>query len=139
MVDEGRMSRLLRAVADRTRRLREAADRPAQDRDELWSDGVKYLLVTAIEACVDVAQHVAASERYPAPDSNADAIRLLGGRGVIAADLAQSLGRAVGFRNVLVHQYVQIDEAIVLAALERLDEFDQFVAEVSRWVSDHPH
>lgn len=103
MVDEGRVARLRRAVGDRTRRLREAAGRPVGERDELWSDGVKYLLVTAIEAGVDVAQHVAASERYPAPDSNADALRLLGGRGVIDADLAQSLGRAVGFRNVLVH------------------------------------
>lgn len=134
MVDEGRVSRLLRNIAERTERLRSAAAQPEGDRVDLWLDAVKYLFVTTIEACVDVAQHVASSERWRAPDSNADAIRLLGEHGVIDAGLAAALARAVGFRNVLVHQYAQVDDHIVVAALGRLDDFDRFVAGVSGWV-----
>ncbi len=48
--------------------------------------------------------------------------------------LAESLARAVGFRNVLVHQYATLDVAIVMNALERLDEFDEFVAAVGSWL-----
>jgi uncharacterized protein YutE (UPF0331/DUF86 family) len=137
VVDEGRLTRLLRDLADRTVRLRRAAGIPEPDRPELWLDGVKYLFVTAIEGCVDVAQHIAASERYPAPDSNAAAVRLLGSRGVLAPELAASLALAVGFRNVLVHRYAEVDDEIVLAALDQLDQFESFVTEVSRWLRAH--
>ena len=79
-------------------------------RDDLWLDGVEYLLVTTIESCVDVAQHPASSENFGAPDSNASALRELGSRGVIDQTLAGDLALAVGFRDVLVHQYALVDE-----------------------------
>lgn len=31
--------------------------------DPIWIAGIKYWLVTAVEACVDVAQHIAGSQR----------------------------------------------------------------------------
>lgn len=138
MVDEGRVARLLRGITARTDRLRDATERPVHDRDDLWLDGIKYLFVTAIEGCVDVAQHIASSEGFRPPDSNADALRLLGEHGVIEPTLASDLASAVGFRNVLVHQYTVVDDALVVAALDRLDEFDRLVAEVSAWTLDQP-
>jgi uncharacterized protein YutE (UPF0331/DUF86 family) len=137
VVDEGRVARLLRGLADRVERLRRAAGQSPSERDELWLDAVKYLFVTAIEATVDVAQHIAASERDRAPDSNADALRLLGEHAVIDDELAHSLSRAVGFRDVLVHRYVEVDDTTVVAALDRLDEFDRFVHDVSAWMTGH--
>lgn len=134
MVDEGRITRLLRSVSDRTARLRDAAATPVAERGPLWLDGVKYLLVTAVEACIDVAQHIGSSESYSAPDSNADAVRTLGQHGVLDLELAQSMARAVGFRNVLVHQYITVDDTVVLGALDRLGEFEAFVTQVSRWM-----
>ena len=38
--------------------------------------GVKYTFVTAIEACVDVAQHICATEGWGPPTDNGDAVRL---------------------------------------------------------------
>lgn len=134
MVDEGRVARLLRQITERSARLREAASSAPDDREVLWLDGVKYLFVTTIEGCVDVAQHIASSERWAAPDSNSAAIRALGEHGVLDTELALALARAVGFRNVLVHQYAAVDDAIVVNALDRLDEFDRFVAGVSAWL-----
>ena len=135
MVDEGRLSRLLRDIADRTDRLRAAAASSPGERGELWLDGIKYLFVTTIEACIDTAQHIASSEQFRPPDSNADALRVLGERGVIDPALASELAHAAGFRNVLVHQYTRVDDAIVLDALLRLDAFDRFVAGVSTWLT----
>ena len=54
--------------------------------------------------------------------------------GLTAGWLALALARAVGFRNVLVHQHAAVDDAIVIDALDRLDEFDRFVAGVSAWL-----
>ncbi len=134
MVDEGRVVRLLRGISERTARLRSAYGTDPAERGDLWLDGIKYLLVTTIESCVDVAQHVVSSDDFGAPDSNAAALRLLGSHGVIDVALAERLALAVGFRNVLVHQYAQVDDAIVRAASERLGEFDDFVTQVSAWL-----
>lgn len=136
MVDEGRVSRLLRNVAARAERLDSATKQDEDERSDLWLDGIKYLFVTSIEGCVDVAQHIASSEGHPAPDANADAIRSLGRHDVIDTDLADSLGRAVGFRNVLVHQYTDVDDAIVLASLHDVEQLHRFVQQVSAWMLD---
>lgn len=134
MVDEGRVARLLRQIGERASRLAAAAATHPDERSDLWLDGVKYLFVTTIEGCVDVAQHIASSERWSPPDSNAAAVRALGEHGVVDDELAMTLARAVGFRNVLVHQYAAVDDTVVVDALGRLEEFDRFVAGVSAWL-----
>jgi len=136
VVDEGRVVRLLRGISERTARLRAGYASDPKDRGDLWLDGIKYLLVTTIESCVDVAQHLASSEDFGAPDSNAGALRELGSRGVIDHTLAEDLALAVGFRNVLVHQYAEVDDAIVLTAWERLADFDSFVSQLSEWLAE---
>ena len=135
MVDEVRVARLLRAVTDDLSVL-ERESRAGVDRrsDPLWRRGVKYTFVTAIEACLDIAQHVCASEGWGPPADNADALRLLGDHGVITDALAVSMRRAVGFRNVLVHEYVRVDDAVVDARLEDLSDLEAFVRSVSGWL-----
>lgn len=135
MVDEVRVLRLLRSISDDLAVLRaEASADPGRRADPLWLRGVKYTFVTAIEAGVDVAQHVCASEGWGPPRDNGDAIRLLGAHGVLSADLADRLRCAVGFRNVLVHDYVEVDDGIVLERLANLADLDDFVAVVAAWV-----
>jgi len=41
----------------------------------------------------------------------------------------------VGFRNVLVHGYVDVDNDVVVANLDRLGDFEGFVVCVTRWVT----
>jgi uncharacterized protein YutE (UPF0331/DUF86 family) len=135
VVDEGRVSRLLRGVSERVQRLDAERDAPrSRQQDALWLDGVKYLFVTAIEGCVDVAQHIGASEGWAAPSDNAEAVRTLGRHAVVDAALADRVARAVGFRNVLVHQYIDVDDARVRQALGELDDLSDFVSEVTRWL-----
>lgn len=135
MVDETRVLRLLRAVTDRVAALGAEADAsPDRRRDPLWFPGVKYLFATAIEACVDVAQHVCAAQGWGPPSTNGDAVALLGTHGVLDAGLAASIRRAVGFRNVLVHDYAEVDDRIVEARLADLGDLRRFVASVVEWL-----
>jgi uncharacterized protein YutE (UPF0331/DUF86 family) len=136
VVDEIRVLRLLRSVTDDLAVLR--AESAADDRrraDWLWLRGIKYTLVTAIEGCVDIAQHLCASEGWGPPRDNGDAVELLGRHGLLEIDLARRLRRAVGFRNVLVHEYIEVDDEIVLSRLKDLSDLDSFVAAVAEWVS----
>lgn len=136
MVDEIRVLRLLRSVTDDLAVLRvESGADGARRADPLWMRGVKYTFVTAIEACVDVAQHICASEGWGPPKDNGDALALLGTHGVLDVALAARLRQAVGFRNVLVHEYVQVDDRIVEARLADPADLSDFVAAVVEWTS----
>lgn len=136
VVDEVRVLRLLRSVTDDLAVLRDEVSADAARRaDPLWLRGVKYTFVTAIEACVDVAQHICASEGWGPPRDNADAVRALGVHKVLPPELADRLSKAVGFRNVLVHEYVDVDDRIVLARLANPSDLADFVAAVAEWTS----
>lgn len=130
MVDAERLHRILRRVSDDVRRLRRLAPADPQEllRDEVRLGYCKYLFVTAIEGCIDAAQHVVASEGYRAPTDNADAMRLLARHDHLDHDLAERLAQAVGFRNILVHGYRDVDDRVVVANLGRLVDLDGFDA-----------
>ncbi len=136
MVDDVRVLRLLRAVSDDLSVLRaEAVAGPSRRQDPIWLRGVKYAFVTAIEACVDCAQHLCSSQGWGPPSDNGDAMRLLGEHGVVPPPLATAMRQAVGFRNVLVQEYVTVDDTVVLVRLQDLSDLDGFVAAVAHYVS----
>lgn len=90
-------------------------------------------LTRAVQICVDVAAHLVAETDRPSPDTMAEAFDHLHDMGVLAGDLADRLKGAVGFRNVAIHAYRDIDWRIVHTIThERLDDFRQF----ARYVLD---
>jgi uncharacterized protein YutE (UPF0331/DUF86 family) len=136
VVDEDRVLRLLRSVTDDISVLKGESE-AGEDRreDRMWLRGVKYTFVTAIEACVDVAQHICATEGWGPPTDNGDAVRLLGDHGVCTPELARSIRQAVGFRNVLVHDYIKVNDDIVRDRLKALGDLEDFVSQVAAFVT----
>ena len=67
-------------------------------------------------------------------ESDADAVRMLGRHGVVEPALGDRLARDVGFRNVLVHEYIEVDDSVVLERLADHDDLDALVAAVPRWL-----
>lgn len=137
MVDARRVHRLLQRVSENLGYL---AARAALDRQLVRDDpdrlaGVKYVFVVTIEGCLDVAQHLCASEGWGPPSSNAGAMRVLGAHQVLAPELVEAMARAIGFRNVLVHGYAEVDDDLVISYLDRLGPLDAFVAAISAWVT----
>lgn len=133
MVDETRVARLLRSMSDDVQFLRELGS--PDPTDPILMRAVKYAFITTIEAAIDVAQHICASEGWGPPDTNARAFELLGGHEVIAGGTSTEMSMTSGFRNVLVHDYVRVDDALVIERLDQLVIFDHFVAEVAAWLS----
>jgi len=139
MVDQERVDRLLARVADDLRELAGYRRRGAEllnDRTELAA--AKYYFITAIEGCARVAQHLIAAEGWLVAESNADAVRRLGSQGVLDMSTAESVATAVGFRNILVHEYAEVDNQRVVNNLDRLSDLDAFVSSVAAWLSEHP-
>ena len=138
MVDETRVLRLLRRLSDETDILdAESASPPGRRADPMWLRGVKYSFVVGIEVAVDVAQHLCAAQGWGPPDDNGHAMRLLGERGVLDGALAVRMSRAVGFRNVLVHEYAAVDDSVVVERLADLTDLRSFVRSVGTWLAEH--
>ncbi|WP_300019088.1 DUF86 domain-containing protein [Pseudonocardia sp.] len=134
MVDEDRVLRLLDRIRGDVERLARYAHEPPALDDEITVAGIKYLFVTAIEGCAKVAHHIGSAQGWAAAETNGDAVRELGRRDVLTPDLASAVADAVGFRNLLVHQYADVDDERVLGHLAHLDDLRSFVVAVTRWL-----
>jgi uncharacterized protein YutE (UPF0331/DUF86 family) len=138
VVDSERVSRLLDRVRADVAFLRTFATRRADDLlgDQIALSAVKYRFVTAIEGCAKVAHHLLAAQGWSVPETNAAAVRELGERGVVKQPVADAVAGAVGFRNVLVHQYADVDDRFVLRQLGRLDDLEAFATQIAGWLLD---
>jgi uncharacterized protein YutE (UPF0331/DUF86 family) len=130
VVDAERLARLLRRTSDDLERLR-TVDHDVLPGDEVVLDHVKYRFVTAIEAAIDAAQHICATEGWTTPATNADAMRQLQVRDVLDEPTGSGMARAVGFRNVLVHRYAEVDDTLVVGQLDHLAVLEAFVRQVT--------
>jgi len=82
-------------------------------KDKILIGSAKYYLQISIECCLDVANHIIASERYRAPKDYADSFAVLEEKGIVQQQLGQNLRQMTKFRNRLVHLYGEIDDKFV--------------------------
>ena len=136
MVDAIRVTRLLHSLDEGVGSLarREEAS-PVERQDETWLLAVKYLFVTTIEACIDIAQHLCSTESLGTPTDNGDAIRRIGQAGVIETPTAAAIVSAVGFRDVLVHESGDVDDQIVIDRLQHHEDLRDFAVQVGEWLA----
>ncbi len=89
-------------------------------------DIVSLNLSRAVQVCVDIGAHLIAGMDVPAPETMGQTFDLLAQKGVLDPALADRLKKAVGFRNIAVHNYEKINWDIVykIATLHRNDFSD---------------
>lgn len=91
-------------------------------------------LTVAVQAAIDVALHVVVSRGLGAPETYRAAMVDLGNTGVLPSDLAETMADAVGTRNVLIHGYLETDDAKVFAAAVNAEDLLRFNAEIIAWM-----
>jgi len=75
-------------------------------------------LQLCIEALNDAGSHIIAENNYGRVDSYADIPELLFEKKFIDENLRTVWIRMIGFRNILIHEYLEIDRAIVHEVLQ---------------------
>ena len=96
--------------------------------DERWA--VERGLLVCAQNCIDIATHLAASAGHNLPDYSA-AIDALVPMGVLEPGFAARFRAVAGFRNLLVHGYLEVDLSRLHQLLnERLDDFVEFAARI---------
>lgn len=127
MTDVALIVKKLASIEQRVQELRTLI-RPEDVRENKITQGyAQHMLQTAIQAALDVASHIISDERLREPSENRGAFKVIAQAGWLPADLADTLSEMVGFRNVLVHQYDDVDLTVVEKVLtSHLDDFLAF-------------
>lgn len=108
--------------------------------DELRSDytlrgAVERYLQLAAEAVLDVCEMVIVKEGLKHPEEYRQAIVILGENGVLPAAFAERLAPLAGFRNILVHEYAEVDLAQVHRRLQAdLPDLERFIHEIESYL-----
>ena len=129
--------RHLAALREVLANLRKHAGRTAPelraDPDLRWI--IERGLQLGVQNALDIATHLAAASGLDAPDY-ATAIDRLAQLAVLPAEFASRLRPIAGFRNVLVHGYLQVDLAIVQRVMaEGLQDLEDFARHVETYLA----
>lgn len=81
----------------------------------------------AIRICIDVASHIVSDDKLGTPDTMADLFIILSHNRILPHDFGEKLAKMVGFRNLLIHEYIEIDlEKVHGVIQDNLSDFDRF-------------
>jgi uncharacterized protein YutE (UPF0331/DUF86 family) len=81
----------------------------------------------AVQNCIDIAAHIIGEEGFGVPGSTSEMFYLLEENGYLDRNITEKMIKAVGLRNLIVHEYSKIDLAKVFEIaqndIEDLNEY----------------
>jgi len=133
MTDPDLVAKKLALIETCVRQLRTMVRPEAIRQDVREQRFVEHTLQIAIQAALDVASHIVSDERLGEPETNRELFDLLVRGDRLTPDLASTLRDMVGFRNVLVHGYQEVDLGVVEDVLRNhLEDLLAFVSAIRR-------
>ncbi len=102
--------------------------------DAYLRDIVERNLEIAAQCCIDISNRIISLENAPRPRDYYESFMRLGEIGVLPIDFARRLAPLGGFRNILVHEYLDVDWRYVFDNLQQLDDLVQFADHVRQWM-----
>lgn len=117
-------------------RLEPLTSRPRDefDADPYLRDIVERNLEVAAQCCIDIGNRIISLQNAPKPRDYYESILRLGELGVLSPAFARHLAPIAGLRNILVHQYVQIDWDEIYRNLQQLDDLVRFGEAIRTWL-----
>lgn len=118
----------LRRHLDHLRTLRpKVTGREALERDLSLHNDVLFSLLMVCQLVIDVAGELSA-RRGDAFEDYTHAVRNLARDHRFPPELVRQLERLLGFRNVIIHEYVALELQRVVEALDDLEPLERFTA-----------
>jgi uncharacterized protein YutE (UPF0331/DUF86 family) len=128
MVDEEIFHRRLRSLDETLsilRKLRLYSYQEFMAEPERYGSAERFLQL-AIEALLDMGSHLVASREMGTVTKYRDIPALLERHGYLTRSQRERWTKIIGFRNILVHDYLEIDRGIVYQILqESLGDIDE--------------
>jgi uncharacterized protein YutE (UPF0331/DUF86 family) len=103
--------------------------------DELVRAAAERNIQVAIQSILDICNHLVADMKLEIPDEEKQAVMILARHKVIPQSLSKTLTAMAGMRNVLVHEYLDVDPIRVYSVMSRnLGDFEKFIKVVLKLV-----
>lgn len=100
------------------------------DPDKIGS--AKYNFVIAIEAAIDICNHIISQNGFRTPEDYADTFQVLAEQGAFDKDFCRTLKEMARFRNRLIHLYWEVDDESIYEILQtRLGDFKKYLDNMS--------
>ena len=133
MVDRVLLERILLDIQSNVKALRSAEDITwdIYRTDIRARRFIERTLHITIEACIDAAQHIISDEQMREPTSYRDTFLVLAENKILKPEDLPRFENIASFRNLLVHYYERVDDAIVYGVFKNnLSDFDLFVGQI---------
>jgi len=96
---------------------------------------VERMFENAIQACADLAQHIASQAFGFDGTTSKGAIQVLDCEDIINKETADTLVAAIGFRNVLAHEYGHVEYDEVYETLQTgLSVYERYSQQIAQWI-----
>ena len=82
-------------------------------------DAVERNLQKIVEAIIDLGKMIIADNKYREPGNNREVFLILEENGSFPANYLPLMDMMIGMRNIIVHSYERIDDAIVFEVLQK--------------------
>ncbi|MFC1590891.1 DUF86 domain-containing protein [Thermodesulfobacteriota bacterium] len=94
-------------------------------------ESILFNLQMAIQNCIDIAAHIVSEEGLGMPGSTNEMFYLLEENTYVGAALAEKMVKACGFRNLIVHEYGNIElKQVYDIAHNNVDDLNEYLRAV---------
>ncbi|MGY5877031.1 MAG: DUF86 domain-containing protein [Candidatus Thorarchaeota archaeon] len=111
-----------------------------QKLDEFLDDGKSLrstakAIETIVQSIIDICSHIVAQKHLGVTDTYRNTIALLATHKIISDTLSSNLQQVVAMRNILVHQYLDVDFRIVWDSISTLQEdAPEFIRAIQKYL-----
>ncbi len=123
--------------------LNNLQDKPVNNIEQYSDDlDLQWMIERGLEVAssiiFDVGNHILSGFYKISVEEYEQILQQLSAKKVISRELFDELSGLGGFRNILVHDYLRLDPAIVLNHHKKaLAVFPRFIAEINSWLEDN--
>ncbi|MCI8383981.1 MAG: DUF86 domain-containing protein [Clostridia bacterium] len=109
----------------------EYENNPENLNDYRRMDGIVLNLQRACETVTDTAMYIISTRKLGIPQTKKEAFQILEENKLISKEMCDSMKKMIGFRNIAIHDYKEIDEMILQDVIENhLPELEEFMKQM---------
>lgn len=94
----------------------------------------RYLHLS-IECVLDIGESLIAGQGWARPETNREVFIRLGEKKVLPKKFAEKFSAVGGLRNILVHDYLKVDLALLYKSLAQLSDFETFARTIALYLN----
>jgi uncharacterized protein YutE (UPF0331/DUF86 family) len=94
-------------------------------------ESLLFNIQMGIQNCIDIAAHIISDEGLGVPGSTNDMFYLLEENGYLNSEITEKMVKAVGFRNLIVHEYAKIElKQVFEIAQEDINDLNEYLMSI---------